>query len=498
MTVPRHRLLVALTAALCFSNVLSAEFTMDDRYNVVENAAIRSLANLPSFFTEAWGARSDDAFDRGINQGYWRPLSTLSFALDYALYGPRPSGFHLTNVLLHVAASVLVLAWLSRLGVGALGALAASLWWAVHPVHTEAVDVVTYRTELLATVAALVGLLVAARPHRPTAGLWLALCYAAGLLSKETAVTLPAWALVVDLLVLRERGAGVLVRRYAPSVLVLGSYLAIRKAMLTTTSVPFFAELDPLATVASVVAIVGLYVRLLLWPWPLIPFYDWSVLPPATGFWEPHVVVGLVAAALVIAACVVSVRRAPHVAAGLACACLGLVPFLHLVPLPVGAGERFLYFASVGAALALGAAIDGALAKRSIRSLVVGVVVVLGTVTLVRNRDWRDDAAIWTAAVRDFPESFNAQLALGTLHLEAGDAAAAEVALEAADRLVPGVPRCVAALADAFVVQGRPSEALARVAAAVARRGPSEALDAAAVRARRALLALEQRVEQPL
>ena len=67
MTVQRWAALVFLLGALAYANNLQNQFSMDDPYNVVNNSAIRSLSNVPSLFTEAWGETAGDDFERSMN-----------------------------------------------------------------------------------------------------------------------------------------------------------------------------------------------------------------------------------------------------------------------------------------------------------------------------------------------------------------------------------------------------------------------------------------------
>ena len=92
MTTERRNLILTV-AAVCaaalfsYANTLQNGFAMDDRYNVVENEQIRSLAGVPGLFAQPVGAGSSDSYDRRIGQGFWRPLTLTSYALDYVCGG---------------------------------------------------------------------------------------------------------------------------------------------------------------------------------------------------------------------------------------------------------------------------------------------------------------------------------------------------------------------------------------------------------------------------
>jgi hypothetical protein len=490
----RHRrytwgaaLAVAVVAFAAYANNLGNGFAMDDRYTVLGNPGIRSLANLPRFFVSSWG-QAQQGFDNAINQGYWRPLSEVALALDFRLHELRPLGYHLTNNLLHAAASALTLLLLRRLGLGLFGATIGGLWFAVHTVHTEAVNLITYRTELLSCLFAIAAVHVGAherdrrswRRALATAGL-----YALGLMAKETAVTVPVILLWIDLVV-RVKGRlpdrselRDLARVQAPLFLVLLLYFAVRARLVQTTALPFFAGLPPHLVAASVMSIYETYVRLLFLPWPLLHFYDWTVLPPAQSLTEPEVLAG---ALLFVSAGAGALwlwwrRRAAPLAIGLGLFLIALLPFLHLVPLPVGAGERFLYLASVGPALCLGFLFERALlrfprARLAVLCAAAVLLTPLCALTVERNRAWRSDETLLTQAAADYPGSFVVHHTLGRLYLEQGDPAAAARCFERAAPILPDLTINTVMWVRALRESGQGAAAAALLEREVKRRGP--------------------------
>src|SRR5438045_362413 len=90
----------AIVVAICFGNSLPNDFVLDDYAVVAINPAIRTIALSHTFLTPYWGEKS--------NSGIYRPLTILSFAFEYPLWGRWPGGYRLTNLLLHVINGVLV------------------------------------------------------------------------------------------------------------------------------------------------------------------------------------------------------------------------------------------------------------------------------------------------------------------------------------------------------------------------------------------------------
>lgn len=508
-------MLVLLTALGVYANSCANGFAMDDRYTVVENQRLRDGQPL-AFFADPWGAEARLRQDRKINNRYYRPVTELSLWLDYRLYAHRPLGYHGTNVALHGLISLLFMSclWLLLLGreghtpeqlqtdelrAAAWAALFGGLLFAVHAVHTEVVNLVSYRAELLAALGYVAAVYLHLRwPQGPR---WLdllvlPLIYAAALGAKESAVTLPGWlALATLLLSPGETLRSLLPRllwRLLPLAVVLVGYLLLRAALLGPVpagNIDFFAGLSPLLKLASVLKIFATYLQLWVLPWPLTPFYDWTVLPPATSLLDSLALFGALELLLLLATIWLLRHRAPLFALGVATFLVALVPGLHLVALPVGGGERFLYLPSLGATLATAVLVRPLLARRP--RLAIGLLALVLAAhagwTAVRNTHWASDRTLQERVVADFPQSFSGHYNLGKIYLEAKQPDRAVEAFQRAERCLPGLLTTATWLAAAQLAAADPAGALRTVDAAIARHGPRPPLRALRLRAQVAL-----------
>ena len=156
--------LVFVVAFGAFANTLGNGFTFDDTWLILENERIDDPGYLRYMLFEV--------------EHLWRPVKRISLMADHALWGrDRPGGFHLTNIFLHAGACLLLHALALRLGLARAGALAASLLFAVHPIHVEAVANISHRKEMLAVVFCLLAFLAwlasrtAGRPRAPLTAL---------------------------------------------------------------------------------------------------------------------------------------------------------------------------------------------------------------------------------------------------------------------------------------------------------------------------------------
>ncbi|MBP7125650.1 tetratricopeptide repeat protein [Myxococcota bacterium] len=446
-------LLLVLAVGAAWGIALRDDFAWDDTYLVRDNADIRSIDSVPGFFLRPWASGTD--YDLGARQNatYFRPLALATMAVDHALFGGTAWGFHLGNVLVHLAAALVLLSlgqrWGVLLGLSPWIPWIVSLVWAVHPVHAEAVHLVSYRTTLLSTLAVL-GMLRLSVPldrrespaPRIRRTFALVACWSLGLLSKETA------AVGLPLLVLQDLFLGRLdLRRIAevhlPLMAVLGLWWWYRDQVTTPGIYSWFEGLTPVQSALMVPRVLFLYVRLVLIPWPLCPFYDWSVLGVPRSPWEPDILAGLLLLVLLPVAATWTFRRAREVSLGLSFFLVALAPVSHVVPFFDAAGERFLHLPLAGILWALvsaGFRVRGPSPRRLLAAILA--VSVLGGVSLSfrRGLDWRDSETVLRASVRDFPDSVSAWLGLGRLYLSGDRAAEAVPAFRQARTLAPSLP----------------------------------------------------------
>jgi len=125
-----------------YLNTLTNTFVFDDVYVISGNYFIRDWKNFWGLFTSGYFAASGELS--------YRPVVTLSYFMDYSLWHLNPLGYHLTNVILHTLNSVLLFFLVQRMVRNTPTAFLASLFFACHPVLSEAVNAISYREDLLA------------------------------------------------------------------------------------------------------------------------------------------------------------------------------------------------------------------------------------------------------------------------------------------------------------------------------------------------------------
>ncbi|KPK78260.1 MAG: hypothetical protein AMS25_16400 [Gemmatimonas sp. SM23_52] len=427
---------VATLAVLIYANSLANGFAYDDVPIVESRDLVHGLGRIPELLTaEYWPAR--------FGSGLYRPLTMVSFAVDWSVWGGEPFGFHLTNVALHAGITAL-LALLLLQFFPWWAALAGGAVFAVHPVHTEAVANVAGRAELLAAAFVLLACVAYVGASRRGQLSWVVLLaisvsYALAMLSKEVGVVLPALLLVLDLPAVARRRAGdgkaylrARLPLFASLAVVLIAYLALRWAVLgepiSSLAKGTFAPDASFATRLFTMARVWpRYYGLLLLPTELSADYSPAVILPASQL-TPFGVVGfaLVSATLVLA--VALYRRTPECSMAVAWAGVALLPVSNLIIVTeIVLAERTLYTPSLAISVLAALVVTRVRPPRR-RWVVLGLalwVIGFSLLTVRRNPVWKDSETVFSELQRQHPESSRVLWWLGYRQLGRGDWAGA-------------------------------------------------------------------------
>lgn len=413
----RAVLLPLLLVALAHANALRGGFVWDDRELIEEQEVVRTLAPLPDYFTRMFW--SDPM---SVSSGYYRPLVTLSYAVEYALWDGSPEGFHLTNLLLHLVVVAWVFLLCQRAGASPLAAAVGASAFGLFPRLTESVSWVSGRTDVMASAFALAALLVYRAERRwGAAGLVLL-----GLLCKEVAAAVVVGLVVLEATAVRAKNHrwGQAARNLVPVAVALAVYGALRLYALRSD----VRELDAGATAGlplterATAALAALAHYAVMLVDALRPRLQIGVLGEHPA---GMVLLGVaVLAAGAFAAWRWGGRLSPMARAALASGACALALVLHLVPLGLHtlASDRFLYVPVAMLAVALAAPVERAARARPRAAVVLSSVTLLAFAgaTHLRNRDWVDELRLWRAAERvSGTEDPFVQQQLGSLYMDA-------------------------------------------------------------------------------
>ncbi|RMF25480.1 MAG: tetratricopeptide repeat protein [Deltaproteobacteria bacterium] len=449
-------LLVAILTALsvaAFFPCLSGQFISDDINAIVHNEHVQvDVDPIAIFSTFSWWGRA-----RGDAPGY-RPLTTLTFALNRAAAGSYTTPYHLANIAVHVLVCLLVWALALSLGLERRAAAVAAILFCLLPIHTEAVCWIVGRAELLSAAGACAALAAALRYlARPRHALLVvcSLALLAGLFSKENAiVVLPLPALACW--ILYPPGKRPARRAALVTACLIGSaalYLVARSAAGPAFRLGSGDLLDnPLSVLGpgrrllGALSILGRYVSLVLWPHPLSVDYSYDATGIGPGFTgDLYTLVGALAAALGCYAAWKTRRSHPAVSMSLVLAAAGYSIVANF-PLTIGTimGERLVYLPTVGLCITAAAWIEAALVRRPQPAMaaLLAVAAVYFATDYSRARAWQTPVTLFEAAARAYPRSARAHMELGGAYGAAGrfDEARAEF-----DRAVAIMPDYAAA-----------------------------------------------------
>ncbi len=438
--------LVFLISTAVYANALRNGYALDDVHIVQNNPFVHGLDNLRAILLGSYWP--------GLAELY-RPITLLSFAVEWAIWGDRPAVFHATNVLLHAAVTVTAMLLVLRLGAPLMAAAAGALLFGVHPVHVEAVANLVGRAELLAALL----LLLAIHLHLTRSirllvrAIGVAICYALALGAKEMAATLPALLLLFDALGVQRSGLPLRQRLKEHLVLlplltgVLGGFLLLRAHVLGealgSAVAPYLSGLSTADRIATSARLWPQYLRLLFWPRDLSS--EWGPAAINTVSWQDAAAWLGVATILLLGGIVVAAwRRLPLAALAILWFALAVLPVSHLFfPTGVMLAERNLYIPSIAllplVAAAARLSVQTRVAYRRLAAVAVCMLVVLGTVhTWQRTPVWASTGTVNEALIRSYPETARAQWMIGSMYASYGLVDYAEPYYQRAYELMDG------------------------------------------------------------
>jgi tetratricopeptide (TPR) repeat protein len=409
--------LIAITFAV-FGQTLAHDFiNYDDDLYVYKNPVVEKGLTLNG---AAWALTYGKI-------GHWHPLTWMTHMADCRVYGLWAGGHHLTNVMLHAAAVVLLFL--------ALREMTGSLWrsafvaavFGIHPLRAESVAWIAERKDVLSGVFFMLALWAYARYARqPSRWRFTAVmvAHALGLLSKNTLVTLPFVLLLLDWWPLRRLAPAsfwALVKEKIPLFLLsMGSCAATALAgekLLAAQRRPF------LEGIVNAIVSYGIYLRQMVYPAGLFVPYPYP--PNGLALWKVALVFVLLAAILISAlACR---KRRPYLLVGWLWYLGILVPMIGIVQISYYAhADRYTYLPGIGLALAgTWAVAESSLGWKHRRAVLGGVMAaVIGALMVcawIQTGHWENSEALWTHTLACNADNEVACCNLGAVLLQRGN-----------------------------------------------------------------------------
>ncbi len=435
---------------LLYANTLSHQYTQDDAIVITDNMfTTQGLAGIPGilqydtfygFFKEAGKANL-------VAGGRYRPLTLVLFAFEYQLFGLNPFVGHLINALLY-GLTGFVLFWLVRslfrpergLLQAHFVALAASLLFIAHPIHTEAVANIKGRDEIVALLCSLAALFFSLQAFFTKKISWQ---FAAGglfflaLLSKENAITFVAIAPLTYWFFTKASG-GKIVLQALPFLISAGLFLLIRTTIIGLNSsepplelmnnpfiklqgdayVPFTAQ----ERWATILFTLGKYLQLLCFPHPLThDYYPRQIAIMTFGDWR--VLLSLLLYLALVAYAIIGLRKKDPIAYGIGFYLISLSIVSNIIfPVGTNMAERLLFMPSVGFCVAIAAWMQNLTFRKKLTSfgqlypalgVLVAITLLFSLKTITRNPAWKDNYTLFTTDIQTSYNSAKLRNAVG-------------------------------------------------------------------------------------
>lgn len=451
--------LLALFALALYWQSTSFDFAYDDFWRIHQDTLVTSPEASSVTILQSATAPGN----------LYRPLTTLSFRLNYELAGESAFGFHITNILLYALICALLFALLKKWRFGNGFAATVTLLFVVHPLHIEAVANVAGRSELLAALFGISAVLALLNPLPSSVKLSFAgICLLCAALAKETGY---AYFVIAPLAVWYQGDKALKPQKLLWLLLPLCCALALRlnalgehvlvseASALGTIAENPIAHLSFYSRVLPALSVLGHYVQLLLVPWPLSA--DYSMMPNEF-FQELYSLVGLLRIVLILAFLLLLYRkRQEHWAFFGFWFVLALLPGANIFA-PTGTikAERLTFSASIGfipffAQEMWGAVKESRFSKNLALGLAATAISLFLLVTLQRLPVWRDNSTLFQAGLRTSPKSPKAMFHLGLERHKQKEWRKAELHYRRALQLNPHYINAAVYLAESLREQGK-------------------------------------------
>jgi protein O-mannosyl-transferase len=413
-------LVVALLSIALYANTLNNGFVLDDFSVIKENfITTQGTKGIGKIFTTSYryGYLS-------VDDGLYRPLSMLMFALEWQWKPDSPGFHHLMNVLLYALTGIVLLRFLQRVmgPENSFVALITTLVFIAHPIHTEVVGNIKSRDEILCflfSIIALSGAWQVAGEGKKTGYLWVFTGTIVAMFSKESAVILLPGALL--LFAVKDKLNTSILPVLVIMGVCVGFYLMVRTSVLSSTlglqnvafvDNPFSAEKNIFNRILWSSIIIFQYIRLLVFPHPLIYDYSYNSVPNDAAF----SIAAFVLMLLLIAAGIWFWKKSRWVSFSIFFFFISLFLFSNtLIVIGAMKAERFVYFGTLSFAIVIALSAQHFMTrnKTAVWTAISLLILSYGAKTIARNADWQDNLTLYAHDVQLNPNSAKTHYYLG-------------------------------------------------------------------------------------
>lgn len=427
-----HIIILGAVAFMLYANTLGHDYTQDDAIVIYDNMFTQDgISGIPGILSKDtfFGFFKEAGKEKLVSGGRYRPFTLIMFAVEWQFFGKSPFIGHLINILLYCFLCIMIYKTMSIMFLGNSGAedhrlllfvFLASLFYACHPIHTEAVANIKGRDEIMTFLGSVIALWAAFKYHYTNHKKWLIAAFISffiGLMSKENAITFLAIVPVGFLLFAKKKKSSPsLISTMMPFVAATILFLVIRYAVLgldfggtpnELMNNPFlkiegnkYVPFNFMEQMATIFYTLGKYVVLLIFPHPLShDYYPRSIDIMQFSDWQSTLslllYVGLAIGFFFF------YKRDKY----LSFAILFFIATLSIVsnivfPIGTNMSERFIFIPSLGYAIILSRLMWKYIANEKLILAISGLILLGYSVkTITRNNVWVNDFTLFTTDV---------------------------------------------------------------------------------------------------
>ena len=457
--------LIISLGLIVYSNSLGNDFVWDDKSFVVQNGLIKNLRFTPLYFLS-----SSALAKGGLAEENYRPFLPLTYAIDYSFWKLNPLGYHITNLLFHIANALLLFYFVFLITKKKAVALFSSLFFLTHPVQTEAVTWISGRADVLFLFFYLTSLIfyVLYRNKEKLFFYFLSIfLFLCSLLSKEMAATLPLMLIIFDYFYGKKEKIYKRIIRYSAFFLILELYVFLRFNIIGKLAQTDYWTGQMYTTMLTMLKGFVYYIKILFFPLNLC--VDYLTFPMSFSAREPAVFLSIAVITIFLLVALFFAKRQRLISFSILWFFITLLPVSNLIPIKILIAERFLYLPSIGYCIAIALAIvllsdrfrKKPVISYSVFSIGVFLVISYSHLTLARNVEWSDEIILWQKTVEQYPDNSRARHNLAVAYVRrANNLDAAYLEVKKALEIAPEYPMARMMLAGYYAQNKKYDDAI--------------------------------------
>lgn len=408
-------ILIIIIGFCVYANSLNNKFLWDDEFLVKENIYIKNPGQFAHIFSETIGMGA------GVEGNYYRPLQMLTYAFDYSVWRLNVFGYHITSVALHILAALSIYWLINLLYNRRTLSFLTSILFVVHPIHTDAVDYISGRADLLTGLFILLCLICYVKQslqRNPVAFALMLFCAIAAMLSMEYGLIIPALIVLYSYIFKRK----ILIKEFGATLAITLAYIALRGLVVNSPPLTAAYIRTMPQRIPGFYVSLAEYARLLLLPFNLHKEYGNKLF----SFNEFQAMIGVVIMLSLVVLAFQKTKAGNIISFSISWFFITLLPVSNLYPINAYMAEHRLYLPSIGIFLLLA---YGLLAlrrrlkrlKSAVICLIAFMITAYAYLTVRQNVLWKEPIDFYNRTLGFAPDSCRLYHNLGKEYMRAGN-----------------------------------------------------------------------------